>query len=272
MEIAFVGNAQLIKLCCECRQKLRQKIFVHVAHRRDMPTEQLFILTVNIYDNFGTRANSPLGKQMRHFKILYTILAAKLYPAFQKRKIKSILLTGFYNSHKLHCRTLSSDCSIKRRRKQRSQKHGNTRASRRLYELFNKFPVPLAHHLNAEIISNGVTVKPLRKNKVVFINYSILNTDNNAPLSFCFILNICECYTDRVITGFCVRRDIYRKPQRIRIVSAGAHNVGSLYRIQHIGKKTGLFCYVIIVASFKICRHFRRHMPDPRNTYTVKQL
>ena len=272
MEIAFAGNAQTFKLCRERRQKLRQKIFVHIAHCLDMPAEQLFIPAVNTDNNLGTCTNAPLGEQVRHLKIFYTVFAAKLYPASQKRKIKIIPVARFDNTDKLHCRALCADCRVKRRREKRRQKHGNTGACGCLYKLLDKPPVPLAHHFDAEVIGNGVTVKPLCENKVAFFNYSILDTDNNPYLGLCLILNIGECYADGIIARLRIRRNVNRKPQRIGIVSVRTDNIRSLYGIQHIGEKPGLFCYVIVVASFKISGHLRGHMPDPRRAYAAKQL
>lgn len=76
-------------------------------------------LSIFLGDNLRCKLCAPLRKEMRYFKIFYSIFTCELKPYVKKGEIKGIAVIVCFYTDKLNGRTFAADFGVKRRGKNR---------------------------------------------------------------------------------------------------------------------------------------------------------
>ena len=213
MKISFFLDTKFCKLQFQSSQESMQKCPVFFPGSISIPAKNLLTGSVFFRHNLRRSGRSPLGKKMRQLKETDAAAFSHFHPAiqfFKAKRIASICLNG--HIHQLDGPPLSAHSRIKRRRKDRGQKHVVTMLHCCLYEIFHDSPVFLRENLLAIIISETVAVEPLRMRNLHGRKHSSddLQRDvffrQNLPF-----MNEADCH--RILACFHILRNLHIDPE-----------------------------------------------------------
>ena len=225
MEIRLFLDAKLCKLWFQSSQESMQERPVFFPGSIGIPAKNLLTGSAFFRHNLRRSGGSPLGKEMRQLEETDAAAFSHFHPAiqfFKAKRIASICLNG--HIHQLDGPPLSTHSRIKRRRKDRGQKHIVTMLHCCLYEIFHDSPVFLRENLHAIIISETVAVEPLRMRNLHGRKHSSDNLQRD--VFFCqgfSLMREADCH--RILTRFHILRNLHIDPE----ASPLAMNQGNVF-------------------------------------------